>query len=72
MNVANEYPVQIYEMMARLGIQPSAAVLPQHGLRYATALRSLPVQEGLPGLARQCAGDGQLCAVLLQECRCVF
>jgi hypothetical protein len=34
--VANEYPVQIYEMMARLGIELSAAVLPRLSLRYAT------------------------------------
>ena len=37
--MANEYPVQIYEMMARLGIEPSAAVLTRLSLRYATAFR---------------------------------
>lgn len=34
-----EYSTQIYEMMARLGIEPGAGVLPQLSLRYATALR---------------------------------
>ena len=37
--MANEYPVQIYEMMARLGIEPSAAVLPRLSLRYAAAFQ---------------------------------
>jgi len=35
----SEYSVHIYEMMARLGINPGAGVLPQLGLRYATAIR---------------------------------
>jgi len=30
-------PIQVYEMMARLGIEPSGSVLPQLSLRYATA-----------------------------------
>jgi hypothetical protein len=34
-----EYSMHIYEMMARLGIEPGAGVLPQLSLRYATALR---------------------------------
>ena len=34
-----EYSTHIYEMMARLGIEPGAGVLPQFSLRYATALR---------------------------------
>ena len=33
--------MHIYEMMARLGIEPAAGVLPQLSLRYATALRQL-------------------------------
>jgi hypothetical protein len=33
-----EYSMHIYEMMARLGIEPGAGVLPQLSLRYATAL----------------------------------
>ena len=33
-----EYSIQIYEMMARLGIEPEAGALPQFSLRYATAL----------------------------------
>ena len=33
-----EYSTHIYEMMARLGIEPGAGVLPQLSLRYATAL----------------------------------
>ena len=36
---APEYSAQIYEMMARLGIERGAGVLPQLSLRYATALR---------------------------------
>ena len=36
---AHEYSVHIYEMMARLGIDPSAGVLPRLSLRYATALQ---------------------------------
>jgi len=36
---ADEYSVHIYEMMARLGIDPSAGVLPRLSLRYATALQ---------------------------------
>jgi Family of unknown function (DUF6455) len=34
-----EYSIHIYEMMARLGIEPGAGALPQLSLRYATALR---------------------------------
>jgi Family of unknown function (DUF6455) len=34
-----DYSTHIYEMMARLGIEPGAGVLPQFSLRYATALR---------------------------------
>ena len=34
-----EYSMHIYEVMARLGIEPSAGVLPRLSLRYATALR---------------------------------
>jgi hypothetical protein len=34
-----EHSTHIYEMMARLGIEPGAGVLPQLSLRYATALR---------------------------------
>ena len=34
-----EYSTNIYEMMARLGIEPQAGVLPQLSLRYATVLR---------------------------------
>ena len=30
--------IQLYEMMARLGIEPSASVLPRLSLRYATAI----------------------------------
>jgi len=37
--LVSEYSTHIYEMMARLGIEPSAGVLPQLSLRYATALR---------------------------------
>jgi hypothetical protein len=33
-----EYSMHIYEMMARLGIEPAAGVLPQLSLRYAAAL----------------------------------
>jgi hypothetical protein len=32
---AAEYSVHIYEMMARLGIDPGAGVLPRLSLRYA-------------------------------------
>ena len=35
----SEYSTPIYEMMARLGIEPGAGVLPQLSLQYATALR---------------------------------
>jgi hypothetical protein len=34
-----EYSTHIYEMMARLGIEPGAGALPHMSLRYATALR---------------------------------
>jgi hypothetical protein len=37
--VAHDYPVHIYEMMARLGIEPDAGVLPRLSLRYATTLQ---------------------------------
>ena len=33
-----EYSMYIYEMMARLGIEPGAGVLPRLSLRYATAI----------------------------------
>jgi Family of unknown function (DUF6455) len=36
---AAECSVHIYEMMARLGIDPGAGVLPRLSLRYATALQ---------------------------------
>jgi len=36
--LVSEYSTHIYEMMARLGIEPGAGVLPQLSLRYATAL----------------------------------
>ena len=35
----SEYSVHIYEMMARLGIDPGAGVFPRLSLRYATALQ---------------------------------
>jgi len=35
----HKYSTLIYEMMARLGIEPGAGVLPQMSLRYAVALR---------------------------------
>jgi hypothetical protein len=31
-------PIQLYEMMARLGIEPSSSGLPRLSLRYATAI----------------------------------
>jgi hypothetical protein len=34
-----EYSIEVYEMMARLGIEPGAGVLPLLSLRYATAVR---------------------------------
>jgi hypothetical protein len=34
-----EYSLHVYAMMARLGIEPGAGVLPGLSLRYATALR---------------------------------
>jgi hypothetical protein len=34
-----EYSMHIYKMMARLGIEPGAGVLPRLSLRYATARR---------------------------------
>jgi hypothetical protein len=33
-------PIQLYKIMARLGIEPSGSVLPRLSLRYATAIRS--------------------------------
>ena len=36
---APEYSVHIYAMMARLGIEPDAGVLPRFSLRYAKAFR---------------------------------
>ena len=34
-----EYSLHIYAMMARLGIEPNAGVLPRFSLRHATAFR---------------------------------
>ena len=34
-----EYSMPVYEMMARLGIDPGEGVLPRLSMRYATALR---------------------------------
>jgi len=34
----SEYSTYIYEMMARLGLEPGAGVLPELSLRYATAV----------------------------------
>ncbi len=36
---AGDYSIEICEMMARLGIEPGAGILPRLSLRYATALR---------------------------------
>jgi hypothetical protein len=36
---ATEYSTPVYEMMARLGIDPGEGVLPRLSVRYATALR---------------------------------
>jgi len=36
---AQEYSLHIYEMMARLGINPGGGVLPRLSLRYATAVQ---------------------------------
>ena len=35
----SEYSMPVYEMMARLGIDPGEGVLPGLSMRYATALR---------------------------------
>ena len=35
----SEYSMPVYEMMARLGIDPGEGVLPRLSMRYATALR---------------------------------
>ena len=40
---AHEYSAHIYEMMARLGIEPEAGVLPRMGLRYTTAVQQCNV-----------------------------
>ena len=32
-------PILLYEMMTRLGIEPSGSVLPRFSLRYATAIQ---------------------------------
>lgn len=48
MLAADAHTLHIYEMMARLGIEPGAGVLPRLSLRYATALRrcdACPFQE---------------------------
>ena len=36
---SHEYSTHVYEMMARLGIDPAAGALPRLSLRYAMALR---------------------------------
>ena len=45
-----EYSMHIYEMMARLGIEPGAGVLPRLSLRYATAQRRCDFIRKLVGL----------------------
>jgi len=35
----SEYATYVYQMMARLGIEPAAGALPRLGLRYAMAVR---------------------------------
>ena len=35
----SEYSMPVYEMMARLGIDPGEGILPRLSMRYATALR---------------------------------
>jgi hypothetical protein len=35
---SHEHSLLIYEMMARLGIEPDAGVLPRSSLRYSTAI----------------------------------
>ena len=32
-------PIHLYEMMARLGIEPDGSILPRFSLRYATAIQ---------------------------------
>ena len=39
MTAVIESPLQVFEMMERLGIEASAAILPRLSLRYATAFR---------------------------------
>jgi len=34
-----EYSIEVYAMMARLGIEPGGGVVPRLGMRYATAQR---------------------------------
>lgn len=34
-----EYSMPVYEMMARLGVEPGNTAVPQLGVRYATAMR---------------------------------
>jgi Family of unknown function (DUF6455) len=36
-------PIQLHEMMARLGIEPSGSILPRLSLRYATAIHRCEV-----------------------------
>jgi hypothetical protein len=57
-----EFSTHIYEMMARLGIEPGARALPQLSLRYATALRRCEGCRSKPGLVKLCASNDQFCA----------
>jgi len=65
-----DYSIEIYEMMARLGIEPGAGVLPRSSLRYATALRRCEdCQSKKACRVRLRTTDGKFCAGLLQKRR---
>ena len=57
MTAVNECPLQVFAMMERLGIEPSAAILPRLSLRYATAFRRCKACQ-----SKECCRDWLHCA----------
>jgi hypothetical protein len=65
---AADYSIEIYEMMARLGIEPGNGALPQFSLRYATALsrcEDCQCKKACRDWFRLRTSDGKFCASLL-------
>ena len=63
-------PVHVFEMMERLGIEPSSSVTPRSSLtRNGGPPLEVPKSRKLPFLARPCAGIDRFCSAILSRRR---